>query len=92
MKYFSLWHFIQNFNGPKPLRIRLNKIDGFIRVRGSEFGHLVLFDHGLFDKICAKIKYVMSEKSDTEDSINHNFGEIRIGSQFFTYCKKIEFS
>ena len=37
--------------GPKPLRIRFDKIDGFIRVCGSEFRHLVLFDNGLFDKI-----------------------------------------
>ena len=37
--------------GPKSLRIRFDKIDGFIRVCGSEFRHLVLFDNGLFDKI-----------------------------------------
>ena len=28
--------------GPKPLRIRLDKIDGFIWVRGGEFRYLVL--------------------------------------------------
>ena len=65
---------------PKPLRIRFDKIDGFIRVRGSEFKHLVLFDHGLFDKICDKIKYLISKKSGITNSINHNFGEIRIDS------------
>ena len=59
--------------GPKPLRIRFNEIDGFIRVRGSEFRHLVLFDYQLFDKICDKIKYLISEKSGITDSINHNF-------------------
>ena len=31
---------------PKPLRIRFDKIDGFIRVRVGEFRHLVLFDYG----------------------------------------------
>ena len=41
-----------------PLRIRVDKIDGFIRVRGGENRHLVLFDFGLFDKICDWIKYV----------------------------------
>ena len=55
--------------GPKPLRIRFDKIDGFIRVHGSEFKHLVLFDNGLFDKICDKIKYLISEKSRIADSI-----------------------
>ena len=40
------------------LGIRLDKIDGFIRVRGGEFRHLVLFDKRLFDKIFGKIKYL----------------------------------
>ena len=46
--------------GPKPLRIRFDKIDGFIRVHGGKSRYLVLFDHGLFDKICDKIKYLIS--------------------------------
>ena len=53
-------------------------MDGFIRVRGGEFRHLVLFDYGLFDKICDKIKYLISEKSGIIDSINQNFGYIKI--------------
>ena len=31
----------------------------FIRVWGSEFKHLVLFDNGMFDKIC---EYLITEK------------------------------
>ena len=57
-----------------------HKIDGFIRVRGGEFRYLVLFDHGLFDRFCDKIKYLISKKSGIADSINHNFGKIRINS------------
>ena len=34
----------------------------------------------MLDKICDKIIYLISEKSGTTDSINHNFGEIRIDS------------
>ena len=64
---------------PKPLLVRFDKIDEFIRVRGGEFRHLVLFDYGLFDKICDKIKYLISEKSGITNGINHNFGKIRIG-------------
>ena len=60
------------------MRVRFDKIDGFIRVRGGEFTHLVLFDNGLFDEICDKIKYFIKEKSGITDSINHNFGKIRI--------------
>ena len=48
--------------GPKPLHIRFDKIYGFIRVCGGEFSHLVLFDYGLFDKMCDKIKYLISKK------------------------------
>ena len=55
---------------PKLLRIRFYKIDGFIRVFRSEFKHLVLFDNGLFDKICDKIKYLVSGKSGIANSIN----------------------
>ena len=54
-----------------------------IRVRGSEFKHLVLFDNGLFDKICDNIKYLISEKRGIASSINHNFEEIRI--DWFNY-------
>ena len=62
------------------MRIRFDKIDGFIRVHGGEFRCLVLFDYGLFDKICNNIKYLISEKSGTTASINHNFRKIRIDS------------
>ena len=62
---------------PKPLRIAFDKIDGFIRAAGGEFRYLVLFDLGLFDNICDKIKYLISQKSGIVDSVNHNFGKIR---------------
>ena len=42
--------------------------------------HLILFDHGLFNKICDKIKYLISRKSGITNIINHNFGKIRIDS------------
>ena len=60
--------------------ISLDKIDDFIRVRDCKFRHLVLFDNGLFDTICDQIKYLISEKSDITNSINHNFEKIRIDS------------
>ena len=75
--------------GQKLLRIRFDKIDGFIRVSGSEFKYLVLFDNGLFDKICDKIKYFISEKIDIADSNNHNFWEIRIDSHNYLPIEKI---
>ena len=48
--------------GTKPLPIRFNKIDGFIKVHGGDFRHLVLFDYEHFAQICDKIKYFISEK------------------------------
>ena len=66
--------------GPKPLHIRFNKIDEFIRVRGGKFRNLVLFDYELFDKIFDRNKYLIREKSGITESINHNFGRIRIDS------------
>ena len=67
-----------NLQWVQPITYRFNKINGFIRVRGGEFRHLVLFGHGFFDTIFDKIKYLRSEKSDIADSINHNFGKIII--------------
>ena len=62
------------------MRIRFDKIDGFIRVRGCEFTHLVLFYYGLFHNIYDKIKYLIREKGSITDNINRNFGKIRIDS------------
>ena len=41
--------------GPKRLRIRFDKIDGFIGVRGGEFRQLVLFDHGFLIKFVIRL-------------------------------------
>ena len=41
--------------GVKPLRIMLDKIDGFTKIH-HKIRYLVLFDYGWFDKICDKIK------------------------------------
>ena len=46
--------------GPKPLRIRFAKIDGFIIYLVGKIKHLVLFDYGLPDKIRNKIKYLIN--------------------------------
>ena len=48
--------------GPKPLRITFDKIDGFILSLDGKIKHLILFDYGLFDKICDKIEYLISKK------------------------------
>ena len=62
------------------MRIRFDKIDGFIIALDGKNKHLILFDYRLLNKICDKIKYLISKKSGITNSINHNFGKIRIDS------------
>ena len=65
--------------GAKPLRIRFDKIDGFIKTH-DKIRYLLLFDCSYHDKVSDKIKYLINEKSGITDSINHNFARIRIDS------------
>ena len=43
----------------------------------------------MFDEICVKTKYLVSGKTGIKDSINHNFGKIRIDSCKSLYIEKI---
>ena len=74
--------------GANPLHIRLDEIDGFIKIYDG-VRCWVLFDHVWFDKICDRIKYFISKKSGIKDSINHNFGIIRIDSYNHLPIEKI---
>ena len=47
---------------PEPPRIRFDKIDGFIISFDCKIKHLLLFDHGLFDKTCDKIENLISKR------------------------------
>ena len=47
---------------PKPLPIRFSKIYGFIKSIDNKIKHLVLFNYGLLETICDKIKYLTSKK------------------------------
>ena len=66
-----------------------DKIDQFIRSLDGKIRHLVLFVYGLLDKICYKIKYIISKKSSISNSIHYNFGKIR--SILYKLKKKITF-
>ena len=72
----------------KPFRIRLNKIDGFIKVH-DKIRCLVLFDYSYQDIICDKIKCLISEKNDIKDSSIYNFRETRIDSYNSLPAEKI---
>ena len=76
--------------GGKPLRIRYDKIDGFIKFPNKTW-YLVLFDDW-WDKTCDRIKYLMSEKNSITDCINHNFAKFRIDSyNYLPIEKNIDF-
>ena len=48
--------------GAKSLCVRYNQIDELIKIH-DWIRYLVLFDYGWFDKICDRIKYLISEKN-----------------------------
>ena len=74
--------------GEKPLHIRFDNIDGFTKIH-NKIRYLILFHYSYCDKICDRIKYLISEESALMDSINHNFGKIRIDSYNSLSIEKI---
>ena len=65
--------------GSIPQHIRFDEIDGFIKIYDG-IRYLVLFSNSCYDKICDRIKYLISKNSGITDSINHNFARISIDS------------
>ena len=63
--------------GPKSLRIRFNKIDGFIRVYDGT-RYLVLFGPEKYDVIYNRIRYMISQKSGIIYVISHNYEGIKV--------------
>ena len=62
-----------------PLLIRLNKIDGFVRVYDGT-RYLLLFGSEKNDYIYNMIRYLMSVKSGIAYIISHNYAKIRVVS------------
>ena len=65
--------------GAKPLRIRFDKINWFIKIYDG-IRYLVLYDYKRHNATYYRIKYLISEKSGITDSINHSFARTRIDS------------
>ena len=73
------------------MRIRFDKIDGFIIFPDDKIEHLTLFDYGMLDKICEKVEYLISKKW-YYNSITHNFERIRVDSYNSLHIKNFDFS
>ena len=54
--------FLKTTTGLKPFCTRLHKIDRFIIALDGKIKHLIVFDYRLFNRICGKIKCLISKK------------------------------
>ena len=63
----------------KPLRIRLDKIDGFISVYDGTT-YLVLFGSRKYDSIYNKVRRLISVKSGITYIISPNYAKIKVDS------------
>ena len=63
----------------KPLPVRFDKIDGFVRVY-DESRYLVLFGSEKYDSIYFRIKYLITVKSGITYTTYNNCAKIKVGS------------
>ena len=63
----------------KPSRIWFNKVDKFIKMYDG-IRYLVMYDYNRYNEIYYMIRYLISEKSSIENSINQIFARIIIDS------------
>ena len=73
--------------GVKPLRIRFDKVDRFIRVcNGTRY--LVLFGSEKYDAICNRIRFLTGVKSSITFVISHYFAKIKVDPYDFLPLEK----
>ena len=72
----------------KPLRIRFNKTDGFIRIYDST-RYLTLHGSEKYDAIYNRIRYLLSLKSGITYIFSHYFAKIKVDSYDFLPNEKI---
>ena len=71
----------------KPLCIRFNKIDGFIRVYGGT-RYLVLFGSEKYFSIYNRIRYLINVKSEITYIIFHNYATVKVDLYDFLPLEK----
>ena len=62
--------------GAKPLRVRLNKVYGLIRVYDGT-RNLVLFGPEKYDVIYKRIRYFIGQKTVITYAISHNYAKLK---------------
>ena len=67
----------KTFIDSKPLHIRLDKVDGFIRIY-DETRYLALFGSEKYDAIYSRIRYLISLKSSITYIFSHYFTKIKL--------------
>ena len=74
--------------GPKPLCIRFDKIDGFIRIYDGT-RYLVLLSPEKYDAIYNRIRYLISLKSGITYIFSHYYAKIKVDSYDSLPIKKM---
>ena len=73
--------------GSKPLRIRFDEVDGFIKIYDGVI-FLVLCDSGKHDAIYNRIRYLISRKSGITYVFSHNYAKIKVDSYDYLPLEK----
>ena len=69
----------KNLFDSKPLRIRFDDVDGFIKVCDG-IRYLVLFGSERYDAIYNRIRYLISQKSFIAYVFSHNYAKSKVNS------------
>ena len=73
--------------GSKPLHIRLDEVDGLIRVYdGSRYLTLLAFEN--HDAIYNRIRYLISQKNGIKYAFSHNYAKLKADSYNYLILQK----
>ena len=86
------WYITFHLFSPKPLRIRFDKIDGFIRIYDAS-RYLISLGPEKFDVSYNRLSYLISLKSSITCIFSHYYRKIKVDSyDSFPTEKKIDFA
>ena len=75
---------VKNLISPKPSHIKLDKIDGFIRIYDGT-RHLLLFGPEIYDSIYHRIRYLASLKISITYVFTHYFTKVKLILMILTH-------